>query len=524
MSSTQGLQLLQSIEDAIPKRSIMRLLRRGFRYHPSKNLLVWKNKSITYGDAYIRSYALALYLRYSLELDAGDMVLLVSHNNVEFPMVVAAAEALGLSIALQSTLASVDETKRLFGQIEPSLVISDSDRVCELAHEVDPGLRVMGWHLSYNCRPLKAVIHMQVEVDRYELKMEKAVESQVVLFSSGSTGLPKPIVNRASSFFNNAQKLVDALGIGSDDVLYVPVPFSHVYGFLGVHAALLADATLVSAAKYTPESSLGLQASARTSVFFGVTTMYVRELRVNEEDDWDLSSLRVGLIAGASCPENVFETFEDRYGCTLIQSYGMTETAATLTLGDRSDPQSIRAKSVGRATPGTSVTIDPVSNEILCKTDALMEGILRNGVLEPPDLDEAGWFHTGDMGVFDSSGRLYITGRIKDMVIRGGINIFPTEIENIYQDHPNVAECYMVGYPDPELGERTCLCVQLRHPGADTSYDLREYARGRIEKCKYPDAVLKMDDFPRLGNGKINRKRLKEDVAKILDPARRCML
>ena len=252
--------------------------------------------------------------------------------------------------------------------------------------------------------------------------------------------------------------------------------------------------------------------------------MYVRELRVNESDDWDLQSLRVGMIAGASCPSNVFETFESRYNCTLLQSYGMTETAATLTIDSLTDPLAIRAKSVGRATPGAQVSIDPESHEILCKTSTLMQGILRDGVLVPPELDSDGWFHTGDMGVLDSSGRLYITGRIKDMVIRGGINIFPTEIESLYHSHPNVLDCYMVGYPDPELGERTCLCVQLRHPGVDTSYDLREYARGRIEKCKYPDVVLKMADFPRLGNGKVDRKQLKQDVEKALKPTRRFLL
>lgn len=524
MGGLQSLQLLNSAEMAIPEKSLLRLLHKGFRLHPAKNLLVWKNQNVTYGEAYCKAYALARYFRYGLGLSTGDALLVVSRNNPEFPLVIAAAEALGLTIALQSTLASATEAKRLFDQLHPSLVVSDSDRVCSFAHQADSDCMVMGRHMAYHCLPLKKIIQRQVEVSRYDLHSEDFKESRIVLFSSGSTGLPKPIVNRVSSFLVNAQKLVDALGVCDGDVLYVPVPFSHVYGFLGIHVALLADATLVSSERYTPESSLALQAAARTSVYFGVTTMYVRELRVNESDDWDLRSLRVGMIAGASCPVNVFETFESRYNCTLIQSYGMTETAATLTIGSMTDPLAIRAKSVGCATPGTQVSIDPESHEILCKTSTLMQGILRDGVLVPPELDSDGWFHTGDMGVLDSSGRLYITGRIKDMVIRGGINIFPSEIESLYHLHPNVLDCYMVGYPDPELGERTCLCVQLRHPGVDTSYDLREYARGRIEKCKYPDVVLKMDDFPRLGNGKVDRKQLKQDVEKVLNPTRRFLL
>ena len=137
----------------------------------------------------------------------------------------------------------------------------------------------------------------------------------------------------------------------------------------------------------------------------------------------------------------------------------------------------------------------------------------------PGAIDAEGWLHTGDVGWVDANNYVWVDGRVKDMIIRGGINIYPAEVENTYQDHPQIAECCLVGYPDPDLGERTCLCV-IMNEGADLSaFALREYAKGLIEKCKIPDLVMKMDEFPRLGNGKIDKKALGAHVRSILCPS-----
>ena len=337
-----------------------------------------------------------------------------------------------------------------------------------------------------------------------------------MLFSSGSTGAAKVIVNRSSSFYHNGSEIARAYRVTSEDVLYLPVPFFHSYGMIGLYTALPKGATLVTLQKYRPESSLSTIESARVTVYFGVPTMYVREMRVNEDDEWDLSSLRVVKLAGAPCPEAAVVEYERRYGCTMLGSYGMTETAATMTTADYDAPLRVRAASVGKPIDGAQIKLDPDTGEVLCKSVSMMDGIMRaDGTLDPC-LDEDGWFHSGDVATTDDDGNYYIVGRIKDMIIRGGENIYPLEVENVYQEHKGVSESCLVGYPDPELGERTCLCVVEKPGHNETAAMLRQFAYGRLQKCKVPDVVMKMDDLPRLPNGKTDKRTLRAHVAEAL--------
>ncbi|HAM15275.1 MAG TPA: AMP-binding protein, partial [Eggerthellaceae bacterium] len=170
--------------------------------------------------------------------------------------------------------------------------------------------------------------------------------------------------------------------------------------------------------------------------------------------------------------------------------------------------------------------LDPQTGEVLCKSVAMMDGLLKEDGTLDPGVDEDGWFHSGDVARMDDDGNYYIVGRIKDIVIRGGVNIFPAEVENAYQQHEGVAESCLVGYPDPELGERTCLCV-VEKDGCDASAsDLRAWAKGRLEKCKIPDVVMKMDRLPRLASDKTDKAALRRTVLEAMkqsgrDAARR---
>jgi acyl-CoA synthetase (AMP-forming)/AMP-acid ligase II len=238
-------------------------------------------------------------------------------------------------------------------------------------------------------------------------------------------------------------------------------------------------------------------------------------MRVNAEDEWNLSHLRVAKIAGAACPEAAAAEYERRYGCRVISSYGMTEAAATVTMADYDAPLHVRTAGVGKPIDGVSVKIDPESGELLIKSVSLMDGLLLEDGTIDPGVDEDGWFHSGDVAAIDEDGNYFITGRIKDIVIRGGVNIFPAEVENAYQNHEGIAESCLVGYPDPELGERTCLCVVPKEGADDSAAALRDFAKGRLEKCKIPDVVMKMDELPRLANGKTDKTTLRDVVAAV---------
>lgn len=499
-----------------PQPSLMRFLREGYTRDPFKQLLVGQDESITYAQAYLRAVALARYLRDSHGIGQGKTVLVAAANATACPYVLASVQLCGARLAIMSPTIERAEFVRMLSLAKPDIAIMASEAQCRMAEGTSPSLTVLT--LACPGAPVPIVEDIAREVSAVgpdDGGFPDVDDPEVVLFTSGSTGLPKAVVHRSSSFLRSGRVLDDALRATSADVFFVPVPFAHVYGIVGLYAALSLGATVVTGAKYRPETSLALISATRASLYFGVSTMYLRELRANQDESWDLSCLRAGLVAGASCPEVVFREYERRYGCRIIQSYGMTETAAALTVSELDDPLEVRANTVGRPISGARARILK-DGEVACSSPSMMTGLLDSAGSCCWPFEDEGWLRTGDAGSVGEDGRLRITGRLKDMIIRGGINIFPAEVENAYQGHPDVAECCLVGYPDPELGERSCLCV-IENDGAGASaFALRGYAKGRVEKCKMPDVVLKLDAFPRLNNGKIDKKALKESVKAVL--------
>lgn len=519
-----------------PPYSVARLICGGYNEDPFKQMVVGVNEGITYAEGYRRMNALASYLQTTCGVAPGDTVIVAAPNVVSFFVLVGAIQLVGANVALMSGTVERDEFAGIYARVHPKVAIVSTAMHCGFAAECSPSTQM----LTVGCA-VEGVASVEGAWS-VELPWQPPAYGDdpiLILFTSGSTGTPKAVQLRGSSFYRHAGELVPALHIAKGEVFFIPVPFVHVYGVVALHAALSLHATVVTMVKYRPETALSLISSTRANVYMGVSTMYLRELRENQDGDWDVSCLRAGLVAGATSPIAVFEEYEKRYGCVLVNSYGMTETAATLTVGALDDGLRERAATVGRAIHGAEVRTSPLRasvdeplstpypespeggwqrGELVCKTPSMMDGIIGfDGKLTCP-LDDDGWFHTGDIGWVDAQGFVWVDGRVKDMIIRGGINIYPAEVENTYQNHPNVAECCLVGFPDPDLGERTCLCVIL-HEGANASaFEMREYAKGRIEKCKIPDVVLKMDDFPRLANGKIDKKALASQVEELLQP------
>lgn len=496
----------------LPAYAFMRYFEEGYLDYPSKQALIGTGEAFTYAEAYLRAKTLAWYFEHELGLGPASTIALASQNHIDLPIIVAAAQACGATIVMCSGRAEPTEYVAYATRVNPDLFIVCRPEACATLEEAFPGLAMLTIGCKAEAYP--SVAKVVAKFARYGVSYEPSIEGdpRIVLFSSGSTGVPKAIVNRSSSFFHNGDIVAAGYRITADDVMLLPVPFFHSYGMNGLYAALSRGATVVTLVKYRPESALSAIESARVTVYFGVPTMYLREMRVNADDEWDLSSLRVAKIAGAACPEPAAEEFERRYHCKMLPSYGMTETAATLTMADYDASLHVRAGGVGKPIDGVEIKLDPETGEVLCKSVAMMEGLLlEDGTLDP-HLDEDGWFHTGDVATIDEDGNYFIVGRIKDVVIRGGVNIYPAEVENFYQDHEAVSESCLVGYPDPELGERTCLCVVEKAGFDESAATLRDYAKGRLEKCKIPDVILRMDALPRLANDKTDKIALREHV------------
>ena len=512
MVSTLAGPLLPASEPEPLRYSLMNMVRRNYIANPDRRMLVGVRSSVTYADAYHGIGTLAWYMNVTCGIGVDSIVAISSTNDLEVPLIMAAVQMRGAMLLMLPATPSEADLERIFAMAKPSLVIMSSAEDCAMAARAVPGARIMSLH----CR-VEGVSEVTEILDSFSYNSAKeqpdySDQARIVVFSSGSTGLPKAIVNRMSSFGRNGEALKAAFSMTSRDVLFVPVPLSHVFGIVGVFCTLASDASLVTCEKYTPEAALSLIANTQATIHFGVSTMFVRELRVNRAQRWDLSCLRAALVAGAPCPASVIVEFEERYGCTIMQSYGMSETSATLTVTSLDLPLEERASCVGVPVAGAAVKILPDTGEILCKSPSMMLGVLQPDGSLKLDLDDEGWLHTGDVGYVDDAGQLVVSGRIKDMIIRGGINIFPAEVERVYQENAEVSESCMVGYPDPELGERTCLCVIMAPDAQSSSRDLRDFSKGLVEKCKIPDVVLKMDSFPRLASGKIDKKQLKSHV------------
>ena len=499
-----------------PDHAFIRYFEEGYLKQPFKPAIVGTGATLTYAEAFLRAKTFMWYLENELQVGPGSIVALASENVVDLPVVMAAVQARGAMLVLCSPRAELGDYIAYARHVHPDVFIVYRPDACDVLNREFPEMSIMTLrckHESYPSVERAIAAHISQGMPYACVFQEGA---RIVLFSSGSTGKPKAIINRFWSFYHNGLEIARCFKVTGDDVLYLPVPFFHSYGMIGMYTALSQGATVVTLQKYHPESSLTAIETARVTVYFGVPTMYLREMRINEDDEWNLSSLRVAKIAGAPCPEAAAVEYERRYGCKVISSYGMIELAATTTSADFDSSLRVRTAGVGKPIDGVQVKLDPETGEVLCKSVALMDGFLLEDGTVDPGVDEDGWFHSGDVAEMDEDGNYFITGRIKDIVIRGGVNIFPAEVENAYQEHEGIAESCLVGYPDPELGERTCLCVVAKEGADDSAAELRQYAKGRLEKCKIPDVVMRVEELPRLTSGKTDKAALREIVAKAL--------
>ncbi len=352
-----------------------------------------------------------------------------------------------------------------------------------------------------------------------------------IQYTSGTTGFPKGATLSHHNILNNGYNVGRLCGYTPEDRVCIPVPFYHCFGMvMGNLACTSHGATMVIPGPgFDPKATLHAVAAERCTSLYGVPTMFIAELNDPDFGSYDLSSLRTGIMAGSPCPVEVMKQVVDRMGMTEVTiCYGMTETSPVSTQTRADDSLDRRVSTVGRVHPHLEVkVIDPETGltvprgqpgELCTRGYSVMLGYWDEPAKTAEAIDAARWMHTGDIGVMDDEGYLNITGRIKDMVIRGGENVYPREVEEFLYTHPDVVDAQVVGVPDVKYGEELCAWVKIREGApALTVEAVREFADGRLAHYKIPRYVLVVDEFPMTVTGKVRKVEMRERSVDLLD-------
>ncbi len=348
-------------------------------------------------------------------------------------------------------------------------------------------------------------------------------------YTSGTTGFPKGVMLTHHNIVNNGNQIADCMKLTPADRLCIPVPFFHCFGcVLGILAAVSKGATMVLLEQFDPVAVLKAVESERCTALHGVPTMFIAELNHPEFADYNVTSLRTGIMAGSTCPMEVMTKVMDNMGAKEITiAYGQTESSPVITQTKTSDPIERKVGTVGKphpnvevkiVTPGTSEEQEKgLTGELLTRGYHVMKGYYKNPEATAEAIDQDGWLHTGDLAIQHENGYLEITGRMKDMIIRGGENIYPREIEEFLYQHPAVLDVQVVGVPDEKYGEEVLASIILKETEKITAEDIRTYCRGNIARHKIPQYVQFVTSYPMTASGKIQKFKLREDAMKKLE-------
>jgi fatty-acyl-CoA synthase len=345
-----------------------------------------------------------------------------------------------------------------------------------------------------------------------------------IQYTSGTTGYPKGATLSHHNILNNGYFVAELLGYTEADRVCIPVPFYHCFGMvmgnLGctTHGACM----VIPAPSFEPEATLAAVAEERCTSLYGVPTMFIAELEHPRFADFDLSSLRTGIMAGSPCPIEVMRRVVSEMNMTEVSiCYGMTETSPVSTQTRTDDDLELRVSTVGRPGPHIEIKIvDPetgltvprgATGELCTRGYSVMLGYWEQADKTGEAIDEAGWMHTGDLATMDGGGYCNIVGRIKDMVIRGGENVYPREIEEFLYGHPDVADVQVVGVPDERYGEELCAWVRPREGATLTEDDVRDHCRGALAHFKVPRYVMFVEEFPMTVTGKVQKFKMRQD-------------
>ncbi|MDR3632051.1 MAG: AMP-binding protein [Desulfocapsaceae bacterium] len=365
----------------------------------------------------------------------------------------------------------------------------------------------------------ETVTDPEFQARRAQLRPDDVINMQ---YTSGTTGFPKGVMLSHTNLIGNALSMAECMKLTSDDTMCIPVPFFHCFGcVIGTLTCMVSGAAMAPVTSFSAADVLRTVEASRCTALLGVPTMFIAEFEEMDRQAYDTSSLRTGVMAGSTCPVEVMRrVIEDMGAKEMTIVYGQTEASPGITQTRDHDSLELKTTTVGRALPHVEVKIvDPVTGEELpvgqqgelcTRGYHVMKGYYKMPEATARAVDKDNWLHTGDLGVMDANGYCSITGRIKDMIIRGGENIYPREIEEFLYLHPKVKDVQVVGVPSRKYGEEVAAFILLKPREEATDKEMAAFCRERISFHKIPKYFFFVDQFPTTASGKIQKYKLRE--------------
>jgi fatty-acyl-CoA synthase len=344
-----------------------------------------------------------------------------------------------------------------------------------------------------------------------------------IQYTSGTTGFPKGVVLTHHNILNNGYFIGECMKFTYQDRLCIPVPFYHCFGMvLSNLACMTHGATMVLPAEYfDPASTMSAIEKERCTAVHGVPTMFIAELEHPDFQKFDFSSLRTGIMAGSPCPIEFMKKVSTLMNMSeVVITYGQTEASPGITMSSTDDSLDLRVSTIGRPMPHTEMKIvEPKTGKMVSRNETgeicargymIMRGYYNNPVATDKAVDEEGWLHTGDLGTLDDNDYCKITGRLKDMVIRGGENIYPREIEEFLYTHPVISDVQVIGVPDKKYGEELMAWIKLKKGTSATQEEIKAFCEGKIARFKVPKYIKFVDEYPMTVSGKIQKYKMRD--------------
>ena len=348
-------------------------------------------------------------------------------------------------------------------------------------------------------------------------------------YTSGTTGFPKGVMLSHTNLIGNASSLATCMNLTPNDAMCIPVPFFHCFGcVIGTLTCMVSGATMAPVVAFNPVDVLKTVEASKCNALLGVPTMFIAEFEEMDKNSYDTSTLRTGVMAGSTCPIEVMKrVIKDMGAKEMTIVYGQTEASPGITQTRDNDSLELKTSTVGKALPNVEVKIiDPVTDkempvneqgELCTRGYHVMKGYYKNEEATAQAIDKDGWLHTGDLATMDENGYCKITGRIKDMIIRGGENIYPREIEEFLYTFSKVKDVQVVGVPDPKYGEEVAAFIQLKPGETATDEEVKAFCKDQISYHKIPRFVFFIEDYPTTASGKIQKYKLRDMATEELD-------